>query len=307
MARDKDMSEIYYDASQQWVLNATLAIMVLGLALDIRPRDFIRVVDTPKAPLIGLFAQFILLPASTCLLTLILDLPAGVELGMILVAACPGGALSNFVTHLSGGNTALSISITAISSTVAVVMLPINFVFWAGLNPVANELLLEVNVNGMDILKSLLIVLAAPLLLGFFIQSYLPKLAVGLHKILKYLSLVALVGFILIAVIRNQEHFMAHFFMLFSVVLAHNGLALLIGYGASSAAGLTLPDKKAVTLEVGMQNSSLAIAIVFTQFGAEYGMALISAFWGTWHIVSGGLFASISRYFMHQSKKQEAL
>lgn len=301
------MSEIYYDASQQWVLNATLAMMVLGLALDIRPKDFLRVVETPKAPLIGLFAQFLLLPASTCMLTLMLDLPAGVELGMILVAACPGGALSNFITHLSGGNTALSISITAISSTVAVVMLPINFVFWASLNPVANALLVEVNVNGMDILKSLLMVLAAPLLLGFFIQRYLPKLAVALHKVLKYLSLVALVAFILIAVIRNQEHFMAHFFMLFSVVLAHNGLALLIGYGASTAAGLKLADKKAVTLEVGMQNSSLAIAIVFTQFGAEYGMALISAFWGTWHIVSGGLFASISKYFMHQSKKQEVL
>lgn len=301
------MSEIYYDASQQWVLNATLAMMVLGLALDIRPKDFLRVVETPKAPLIGLFAQFLLLPASTCMLTLMLDLPAGVELGMILVAACPGGALSNFITHLSGGNTALSISITAISSTVAVVMLPINFVFWASLNPVANALLVEVNVNGMDILKSLLLVLAAPLLFGFFIQRYLPKLAVALHKVLKYLSLVALVAFILIAVIRNQDHFMAHFFMLFSVVLTHNGLALLIGYGASTAAGLKLADKKAVTLEVGMQNSSLAIAIVFTQFGAEYGMALISAFWGTWHIVSGGLFASISKYFMHQSKKQEAL
>lgn len=295
------MPEIYYDASQQWVLSLTLAVMVLGLALDIRPRDFVRVVDTPKAPIIGLIAQFLLLPAFTCMLTLILDLPAGVELGMILVAACPGGALSNFITHLSGGNTALSISITAISSTVAVVMLPFNFVFWSSLNPVAFELLTEVNVNGLDILKSLLIVLAAPLLLGFFIQSYFPKAAIKLHKILKYLSLVALVAFILVAVVRNQQHFLEHFTMLFVVVLLHNGLALFIGYGSSSMAKLTTPDKKAVTLEVGMQNSSLAIAIVFTQFGGEYGMALISAFWGTWHIVSGSVFAIVSRYFMSKN------
>lgn len=293
------MTEIHYDAAQQWVLNLTLAMMVLGLALDVRPKDFLRVVQTPKAPLIGLVAQFILLPAFTCLLTVILELPAGVELGMILVAACPGGALSNFITHLSGGNTALSISITAVSSLVAVVMLPINFVFWAGLNPVANELLLDINVNGFDILKSLLIVLAIPLFLGFMVQRYLPVVARWLHHVLKYLSLIALIAFILVAVLRNQDHFIHHFFMLFSVVLAHNALALAIGYFSSSAAGLNLADKKAVTLEVGMQNSSLAIAIVFTQFDAQYGMALISAFWGTWHIVSGVAFASLCRLIMN--------
>jgi len=301
------LPEIHYDASQQWVLNLTLAMMVLGLALDIRPKDFLRVLEKPKAPLIGLVAQFLLLPAFTCLLTLLVDLPAGIELGMILVAACPGGALSNFITHLSGGNTALSISITAVSSTVAVIMLPINFVFWAGLNPVANQLLLDVSVNGMDILKSLLLVLAAPLLLGFLIQQYFPKLANVLHGVLKYLSLLALVAFIFIAVYRNSEHFFSHFTMLFSVVLAHNALALAIGYFSSKSVGLNSPDTKAVTLEVGMQNSSLAIAIVFTQFNGEYGMALISAFWGTWHIVSGSLFASSCRYFMYKNKKAGAV
>lgn len=301
------MTEIHYDAAQQWVLNLTLAMMVLGLALDVRPKDFLRVVQTPKAPLIGLVAQFLLLPAFTCLLTLMLDLPAGVELGMILVAACPGGALSNFITHLSGGNTALSISITAVSSLVAVVMLPINFVFWSGLNPVANELLLDINVNGFDILKSLLMVLAVPLMLGFVIQTYLPLFARWLHHILKYLSLIALIAFIFIAVLRNQEHFLNHFMMLFSVVLAHNALALAIGYFSSSAAGLNLADKKAVTLEVGMQNSSLAIAIVFTQFNAEYGMALISAFWGTWHIVSGMAFAALCRISMKNKNTKGAL
>ena len=182
------MPEIHYDASQQWVLSLTLALMVLGLALDVRPRDFLNVAKTPKAPMIGLFAQFLLLPAFTCLLTLILDLPSGIELGMILVAACPGGALSNFITHLSGGNTALSISITAISSAVAVVLLPINFVFWASLNPVANQLLLDINVSAADILASLILVLALPLILGFLIQYYAPKVAQALHGVLKYLS-----------------------------------------------------------------------------------------------------------------------
>ncbi len=296
------MPEIHYDASQQWVLNLTLAMMVLGLVLDIRPKDFLAVFKSAKAPTIGLLAQFLLLPALTCAFTLLVDLPAGIELGMILVAACPGGALSNFITHLSGGNTALSISITAISSAIAIVMLPINFMFWAGLNPVANQLLLDINVNGLDILKSLLIVLAAPLSLGFFIQRYFPLVGLKLHKILKGLSLLALVIFILVAVFKNLDHFLNNFWLLFLVVLAHNTLALLLGYFSSSVAGLGLADKKAVTLEVGMQNSSLAIAIVFTQFGGEYGMALISAFWGTWHIVSGLLFATFCRLKMPASK-----
>lgn len=300
------MTEISYDASQQWVLNLTLAMMVFGLALDIKPKDFLRVFNAPKAPAIGIAAQFLLLPALTCLLTLLLDLPAGIELGMILVAACPGGALSNFITHLSGGNTALSISITAISSTIAVVMLPLNFMFWASLNPVANTLLLEVSVSGLDILASLLIVLAAPLLLGFFVQQQFPKIAQRLQSILKHLSLLALVAFIVGAVIKNQEHFFAHFWLLFSVVLAHNGLALLIGFVSSRLGKLNTADSKAVTLEVGMQNSSLAIAIVFTQFGGEYGMALISAFWGTWHIVSGITFATISRWLMKNNKQEVA-
>lgn len=297
------MPEIHYDASQQWVLSLTLALMVLGLALDVRPRDFLNVAKTPKAPMIGLFAQFLLLPAFTCLLTLILDLPSGIELGMILVAACPGGALSNFITHLSGGNTALSISITAISSAVAVVLLPVNFVFWASLNPVANQLLLDINVSAADILASLILVLALPLILGFLIQYYAPKVAQALHGVLKYLSLIALFVFIFIAIYRNQEHFVEHFSMLFFVVLAHNALALSIGYLFSTATKLNSADKKAVTLEVGMQNSSLAIAIVFTQFDGQYAMALISAFWGTWHIVSGLIFAGVCRWVLTRKYK----
>ena len=299
------MPEIQYDGGQQWVLNLTLAMMVLGLALDVHPRDFLKVFKAPKAPAIGLIAQFFLLPAFTCGLTLILDLPAGIELGMILVAACPGGALSNFITHMSGGNTALSISITAISSTIAVFMLPINFMFWASLNPVANELLLNIDVNGNDIMQSLLIVLAAPLALGFLMQHFTPNLSKHLHTVLKYVSLLALFMFIFIAVFKNYEHFIAQFWLLFAAVLAHNLLAMGTGYAAASIGKLPTADKKAVTLEVGMQNSSLAIAIVFTQFNAEYGMALISAFWGTWHIVSGVIFAGVCRGYMNRNKNNK--
>jgi BASS family bile acid:Na+ symporter len=145
------------------------------------------------------------------------------------------------------------------------------------------------------------VVLAAPLVLGFVIQHVYPDIAKKIHSVLKYFGLVALFIFILIAVIANFEHFIAQFWILFAAVLAHNVLAMGTGYAASSIGGLPIADKKAITLEVGMQNSSLAIAIVFSQFNGEYGMALISAFWGTWHIVSGLTFAGISRKYMQKS------
>lgn len=290
------MAEISYDSSQQWVLNLILAVMILGLALDIRPRDFLSVFKAPKAPVIGLLAQFLLLPAFTYLLTLMVDLEPGIELGMILVAACPGGAMSNFITHLSGGNTALSISITAVASVLAIIMLPINFVFWANLNPETQAMLQSINVSGGDIFASLIVVLAIPLALGFFIQWVSPALSKLLHKGLKYFGVFALFVFIFAAVAKNFDHFIAQFWLLLAIVFVHNGLALGLGYAASSVGHLPGEDKKAITLEVGMQNSSLAIAIVFSQFGGEYGMALISAFWGTWHIVSGLSIAGFFKY-----------
>ena len=297
------MPEISYDASQQWLLNLILALMILGLALDVRPRDFLSVFKAPKAPLVGVAAQFLVLPALTWVLTMLIDLEPGIELGMILVAACPGGALSNFITHLSGGNTALSISITAMASVLAVFLLPINFVFWASMNPETDQLMQSIDVDGSDIFLSLVLVLGIPLVLGFALQKVVPVIAEKLHVVLKYFGVLALFVFIFAAVAKNFEHFIAQFWLLLAIVFIHNGLALLIGFFASSLGHLPVRDKKAITLEVGMQNSSLAIAIVFSQFSDEYGMALISAFWGTWHIVSGLL---IAMFFKYRMKRAEA-
>ena len=290
-----EIGQVYYDGNSQWLLNAVLASMILAVALDIQWRDFSAVAKMPKAILAGLLSQFIALPALTTVLTLILELPAGVELGMILVAACPGGAVSNFVTHLAGGNTALSISMTAVASALAVILMPFNFVFWSQVNPQTATLLQTINVSGAALFINLFWVLAVPLVAGLALRYYWPMLASRLHQLLKVTSTIALFGFIIIAVIRNQTAFMAHFELIFLVVLAHNGIALGLGYLAALFCHLGVRDSKAVTIEVGMQNSSLAIAIVFSQFAGEAGMALISAFWGTWHIVSGLLLAWLFR------------
>jgi bile acid:Na+ symporter, BASS family len=288
-----EVGEIYYNASTQGVLNIVLASMVLGVALDIRWQDFKDILKMPKAVVAGLMAQFIALPAITTLLTMLLELPAGVELGMILVASCPGGAISNFVTHLSKGNTALSISMTAAASALATVMLPINFVFWSQVNPETATLITSLEVSGTALFFNLLWILAIPLALGFAIKHYFSGIARPLHHILKVTSILALIAFIGIAVYRNQQAFMSHFNLIFTIVFIHNFIALMLGFMAGKYAKLSIRDIKATTIEVGMQNSSLAIAIVFTQFNGEPGMALICAFWGTWHIVSGLFISAI--------------
>jgi BASS family bile acid:Na+ symporter len=288
-----ELGEISYDQSQQIILNLVLGLMVFGVALDIRPKDFVLIVKKPKAPAAGLVAQFLLLPAVTCLITLLVDLPAGVELGMILVAACPGGAISNFITSLSRGNAALSICMTAVSSIAAIFLLPFNFTFWAGFNPEANALMQAIDVSGWDIFQSLLIVLAIPLVLGQLVVFLNADIARKIYQKLKIASVLLLFIFIAAAVAKNSDAFSKYFVLLFTVVLAHNATALLLGFLAAKLTGLSGRDTRAVTIEVGIQNSSLAIAIVFTQFGAQAGMALIAAFWGTWHIVSGLLICTV--------------
>ncbi|MFT5450978.1 MAG: BASS family bile acid:Na+ symporter [Enterobacterales bacterium] len=290
-----EIGQVYYDASSQWALNIVLASMILGIALDIHSSDFKAVIKMPKAILAGLIAQFLILPAMTGCLTLLLELPPGIELGMILVASCPGGAISNFITHLSKGNTALSISMTAVASSMAIFMMPLNFLFWGELNPETATIMKSINVSGGSLFINLFFVLAIPLAIGLLLRHQMANFAKKLHKILKYLSIVALLGFIFIAVFRNKEAFFSHFELIFAVVFIHNILALLLGFVAGWSLKLANADIKATTIEVGMQNSSLAIAIVFSQFNGETGMALISAFWGTWHIVSGLLIALLFR------------
>jgi len=290
-----EIGQVYYDASSQWILNIVLASMILGVALDIHIRDFKAVTKMPKAIVSGLIAQFLILPAVTGGLTLLLDLSAGIELGMILVASCPGGAISNFITHLSKGNTALSISMTAIASTIAIFMMPFNFILWAGINPETTALMKAINVSGTSLFYNLFLVLAIPLAIGLFLRNSFEIFANKLHLILKYSSIMALISFIFIAIYRNQDAFFSHFELILILVFIHNGIALSLGFMAGWLSNLSVTDTKATTIEVGMQNSSLAIAIVFSQFNGEAGMALITAFWGTWHIISGLLIAIIFR------------
>lgn len=269
------------------VLNAVLAFVMFGVALDMRVGDFRRVLTAGKPVLLGLTAQFLLLPAMTFLLVLLLDPAPSMALGMMLVAACPGGNLSNFLTHLARGNTALSVTMSAVSTTAATVMTPLNIAFWGTLHPGTRTILRQVDLDPLQMLLTVLTILGLPITLGMMIAARRPGLARRLRTPMKRFAVVVFAAFVVTALAANWQHFLRFVGWVAGLVAIHNASALGLGYAAARAAGLDESDRRAVAIEVGIQNSGLGLLIIFTFFDGLGGMALVAAWWGVWHILSG--------------------
>lgn len=269
------------------LLNLILALMMFGIALSLRASDFRQVLKQPKAPLVAMLAQFILLPAASWLLTMLVPMPAEVALGVILIGACPGGSFSNIMTYLSRGNVALSVSMTGIASLSAVILTPFNFMLYASLNPATEALLTSIQIPFKNILLLVLLVLALPLLLGMLTARFAPGFALKSQGLFRIISLATLFSFVLLALIKNWQTFIdaADWFLL--LVLLHNGFALSLGYGLAYLMKLSRADRRAITFETGIQNSGLGLGIIFTFFSDFSGMAIIAAAWGIWHLISG--------------------
>src|SRR5690554_960575 len=276
-----------FDPASMVVLNIIMACMMFGVSLSLRLEDFRRIARAPVTPVVGLVAQFLLLPAATCLVTWWLRIDAELALGMILVSACPGGSFSNVMTWLARGNLAVSVSMTAVSSLAATVMTPFNFALYGWLNPHTRAYLQEIALEPGSILLLVLLVLALPLILGMLAGGRFPKLAVRSEKPLRMISLLIFLAFVAIAFSNNVELFLTRFHTFFWLVVGHNLIALGLGYAMARMMKLDVPDRRAVTLEVGIQNSGLGLVILFTFFPDAGGMMLITAFWGVWHLVSG--------------------
>jgi len=268
-------------------LNVVIGLMMFGVALDIKLDDFKRVIVSPKGPLIGLGAQFILLPAFTFLLTLIIKPAPSMALGMILVASCPGGNLSNMMTYLAGGNAALSVSMTAVSMAAAVIMTPFNVAVWGGLNPSTAPILRAVSLNPLDMFYSIVLILGIPMALGITASRVFPKLIERIRKPFKVAAVVVFIGVVGLALAANWSIFLKVIGLVVFVVLLHNALALSLGYGSARLFGLGDRDIRAVAIEVGIQNSALGLILIFNLFDGLGGMAIITAWWGVWHIIAG--------------------
>ena len=275
------------------IINGAIALMMLGVALELKKEDFIRVLKNPRAPLIGLMAQFILLPFFTFLLVLLINPHPSIALGMILVASCPGGNLSNLLTFLSNGNSALSISMTAVSTAVAVIMTPFNLSLWGSLNPHTAGILKQVSLSPLDVFVTVFVILGIPLIVGMSVGHLWPKLAEKVRKPFKLFSLVFFIIIVIGALAANYAHFIKYVGIVVVVVFFHNALALNIGYWTARLAKLDERDCRAVCIEVGIQNSALGLVLVFSFFNGLGGMAIVVAWWGIWHIISGLATAGI--------------
>lgn len=287
-----DAVTIDINPTGQLVLNLVLALIMFGVALELRLKDFKEVLSKPLAPLSGLFAQLVILPAVTFAITMVLKPQPSIALGMIIVAACPGGNLSNLMTHMARGNTALSISMTGISSILAVVTTPLNILLWAGLNPATAALLRQVSIEPASFLLSTILILGVPLAAGMATVRFLPALADRLRRPFQIASFVFLIGFILAATASNGRHFLTFVGDIIPLVILHNTIAVLIGWLAARIWRLGEADTRAMAIEVSMHNSGLGLALILNQFDALGGAALIAAGWGVWHIVSGWALAA---------------
>ncbi|MBA4397960.1 MAG: symporter [Syntrophus sp. (in: bacteria)] len=282
-----DQVRLNFNPQGLFVINAAIGIMMLGVALDLKLDDFKRIFVKPKAPAVGLFAQFILLPAFTFLLVLIIKPAPSIALGMILVAACPGGNLSNILTYLAKGNTAVSISMTAVSTIFAIVMTPLNLAVWGGLNPETDAILRKVSLSPFDVFFTIFIILGIPMAVGMTLSRLFPGIADKVRRPFKIFSLVFFIIIVAGALLANWQNFLNYVNIVIVAVFLHNLLALNIGWWAAKLCRLSERDSRAVSIEVGIQNSALGLVLVFNFFGGLGGMAILVAWWGTWHIISG--------------------
>jgi BASS family bile acid:Na+ symporter len=297
-----DNISINFSPGSLSIVNFILAFVMYGVALGIKPQTFKKILLYPKAALVGLFAQAVALPAITFLLVVLLNnwITPMIAMGMILVAACPGGNISNFMSQFSRGNAELSISLTAIGTVITPVLTPFNFWFWGSMyinfvNNQAAGALRELSISFIDMFWLVLLLLGIPLFLGLLTVRYLPKIAQKIKKPLQYLSIFLFLSIVIIAFSNNIDIFWSGVFVyIFILVLIHNSAVLGTGWSLARLFKLSAKDRRALTIETGIQNSGLGLVLLFNLFlvnGVPIapigGMMIVTAWWGIWHIISG--------------------
>ena len=291
-----DNLKLNFNQDSLWILNIILALIMFGVALELKVEDFKRLLQTPKIAAVGILSQFVALPLLTFLLVWVIEPQPSVALGMMMVAACPGGNISNFMTHMAKGNTALSVSLTAFGTVLAIFMTPLNLQLWGSLYPPTANLLREVSLNAWDMLQTIILLAGIPLVLGMVAAHYKPSFASIVSRWLKPVSIIVFVAFVLIALSNNLDNFMNHIGLVIGIVFLHNLLALSSGFFLARWSGLSFADQKTIAIETGIQNSGLGLFLIFSFFDGLGGMAIIAAWWGIWHVISGLSLATYWSY-----------
>ena len=293
-----DHVRLNFSPSGLLILNITIAFIMFGVALDVKLQHFKDVIMKPRSVITGVISQLLLLRCITFVFILLLNPTPTVALGMILVAACPGGNVSNFLSAMAKGNVALSVSLTAVATLAATFMTPLNFAVWGKLylnyyqSAGAGTYLVPIEIDFMQMVQTVIILVGIPIVLGLLFSQYFPKLTQKVKKPIRQLSILIFIAMVIILLSANFSNFLKYVHLVFFIVLIHNSLALLTGFSFSSLMKLPRIDRRAVTIETGIQNSGLALVLMFNPkiFPPELelgGMTIIAAWWGVWHILSG--------------------
>jgi len=282
------------------MLNIALAFIMFGVALEIKLEHFKKLFADPKSAIIGFISQFVALPLITFLLTILLRdyLTPSMALGMILVAACPGGNISNFISSLAKGNVALSVSLTAIATIGAVFFTPLNFALWGNWfisfyeHKEAAALVRPLEIDVFQMFQTVFIILGLPLVVGIFVNTKFPSFTLKIVRHIKRFSIIIFIVIVALALKNNFEFFLQAIEYIFLIVLVHNTIAFVTGYYLAKVFKRHLIDQKTISIETGIQNSGLALVLIFNPkiFPPEMelgGMAIIAAWWGIWHILAG--------------------
>ncbi|MGE8593896.1 MAG: bile acid:sodium symporter family protein [Acinetobacter faecalis] len=270
-----------------------LGIIMFGMGMTMTLGDFKGVLQSPKAVTIGVFAQFIVMPTLAYLLCKLFNLPTEIAIGVILVGCCPGGTASNVITYMAKGNTALSVACTSVSTILAPILTPAIFYVLASQ---------WIDINAMSMLKSILQVVLFPIVLGLLVRAILKNKVDHYIQVMPLISVVAIVAIVAAIIAGSKAQILESGLMILGVVILHNGLGLLLGFWAARIFKLPYTDCKAISIEVGMQNSGLGVALAAVHFALSPITAVPSAIFSLWHNISGSALAT---YWAAKSDKIE--
>ena len=290
------------------IVNFILAFVMFGVALGIKPQTFKDVFKNPKSVIVGIILQWVGLPAVTFAIALALSpwITPMIALGMILVASCPGGNISNFISSLSKGNIELSISMTAVTTAFAPLVTPFNFFLWGSLYSQIIAFKSDIPtlvIPFFPMLEQILLLLGVPIFLGLLFARYFPNATKKITKPAQVLSILLFIGMVIVSFSQNFQIFLDNIIYVFFIVMLHNASALMTGYFGGKLARVPEADRRSFTVEIGIQNSGLGLILLFNPaifppeiwHGHYGGMLFITAWWGIWHIVSGLTVAYLFR------------
>lgn len=275
----------YAPSGFTWIapyISLLLGIIMFGMGLTLKAKDFAIVFKKPIPVIIGILAQYIIMPVVAFALAKLLNLSPELAAGLVLVGACPGGTASNVMVYLAKGDVPLSVAMTSCSTLLAPILTPLVLLLFAGE---------WIPVDAGSMFLSIVQVIIIPIVLGILINYFLPKAVEKSTEALPLVSVVAIVAIVAAVVSGNRDTIATTGALLFVAVMLHNVFGLLFGYLVGAITGLDVTQRRAISIEVGMQNSGLGASLATTYFSPA--TALPSAVFSVWHNISGPLLATI--------------